>query len=789
MTDRSNAVTEEALPSEESLSFGEFRFDPLNASLYHDGDMVSLPPRSLGLLAQLLERPGTLVTREQLIEGVWNGAYVSDQSVSEAVQVLRHALGDDARHPIYIETVHRRGYRFIAPVTRQQGPAVGIVETPALSPAKSRFLPVAAVLVFVAVAAGVVGWAWLGRGPAPDVEDLLSDMGERVEKLERSVGLFLLDDLAAKRVFFDGFNLPGLISPDGRFIPHSSDNGELALLELATDTVHQVTHLNEQGFAGEPLGGAAISPDGERIAYLWLGPLQETLDLRIQNLDDTGEVIVYNPGETDEISGIGGWTPDGQHVLLDVSSMEGGASHRLVLYSVAEDTSRVVKVLRTRHSIQASISPDGRWIVYDPPRDESAGVRDINLLSLENGFEIPLLAALADDTLPVWTPDGRGIVFVSDRLGSYGHWGLELAGDPPAAAGPPVLLKQDSGIARPLGFAPDGAFFYGIVTGAANIYVVTRDPETGKLIGGPTLISETHSGGNLLPDWSPDGKRLAYVSVRDWVRQRGGAHYLALPSIRGGEVINIDAIQTDFSFFRHARWLPDGESLLIGGTHGDDPERSVYVYDLASRTATLVALGPVPRPKVTADGQELFFGGSVSIDSSEGNSARVEAVFRVNLETKARDVVYKLTPPMRQVGDGFAVSPNGRRLAVLQADRRSETAPRAEVRIVDVADGSSWQLWPLPEGMSILSAEWTPDSTELLLSVADAGSNFTHDWELWRAPLDGGDPEPLGLSMRGLRDMRVDPTGRFVAFTSGVITENGEIWMVENMLREMDESR
>ena len=787
MVDRINPVAEEAQQPEELLAFGDFRFERSSASLYRDGDMVSLPPRSLAVLAYLLEKPGTLVSREQLIDRVWDGAYVSDQSVSEAVQVLRRGLGDDARQPIYIETVHRRGYRFIAPVAGEQIDPGGIAAIPGLMSTRSRFLPVAAGLATLAVVAALLGWALLGGESDSGVEEQLSDTIERLEILERNVGLFTLEDLHARRIV-DGFRLAGRVSPDGKVIPQTR-GGELVLLEWATGETDQVTHLNDREDSGTALGGSAISPDGERIAYLWLGPQQATLDLRIENVDGTGEVRIYEPDAGEDIDGIGGWTPDGQHLLLDIVSLEGGAEHRLVLYSVFEGTTRVVKVLSTRHSLCASVSPDGRWVVFDPPRDESTGERDIHLLSLEDGSEIPLQATRADETLPAWTPDGRGIVYVSNRQGTYGHWGLELTGDPPVAAGPPDLLKQDSGIARPLGFAPDGAFFYLIVTGGADIYMIARDPETGMLVGEPILVSATHSGNNLLPDWSPDGTRMAYVSIRDWVRQSAGMHYLVLPILRGGEVIDVPEIRTTLPYFRRTRWFPDGQKLMVNGLMNEDDPGSVFMYELGGGETTQLVQGPAGRPDMPADGRELFF--LRTVEAEDPTADDVRGIVRIDLESPAdQEVVYRLPPFTEAMGDGFSVSPDGDRLAVLQGHETPDgSAFMNEVHIVDLADGVPWRLCVLPEGKRPQSVAWSPDGRELLISMTDIGQDYRHSYELWRAPLDGADPEPLGLSMQGLRDIRIDPTGRYVAFTSGVITENGEIWRVENMLREMEPSR
>src|SRR5215472_2145678 len=102
------------------ISFGPFAFDPQSGLLWRDGAEIALPPRVLGVLETLLERPGEVVTRQELLDRVWKDAFVTDTSLAEAVSVLRQALGDDPQSPTYIQTVHRRGYRFVAPLVSVQ---------------------------------------------------------------------------------------------------------------------------------------------------------------------------------------------------------------------------------------------------------------------------------------------------------------------------------------------------------------------------------------------------------------------------------------------------------------------------------------------------------------------------------------------------------------------------------------------------------------------------------------------------------------------------------------------
>ena len=105
------------------VRFDPFRFDLAEGSLWRDGAEVRLPPRSLVILQHLVERAGAIVSKQALIDAGWKDAHVGEASLTEAIGILRQALNDDPQQPRYIQTVHRRGYRFIAPIAVDPAPA------------------------------------------------------------------------------------------------------------------------------------------------------------------------------------------------------------------------------------------------------------------------------------------------------------------------------------------------------------------------------------------------------------------------------------------------------------------------------------------------------------------------------------------------------------------------------------------------------------------------------------------------------------------------------------------
>jgi len=106
----------------EVLSFGPFRCDPRNALMWRDEQTVSLPPKALEVLLYLLRHPGQLVNKEELLKTIWAETYVGDAVLKVAIGEIRKALADDPKKPQFVETVHRRGYRRLAPL-RAASPA------------------------------------------------------------------------------------------------------------------------------------------------------------------------------------------------------------------------------------------------------------------------------------------------------------------------------------------------------------------------------------------------------------------------------------------------------------------------------------------------------------------------------------------------------------------------------------------------------------------------------------------------------------------------------------------
>jgi DNA-binding winged helix-turn-helix (wHTH) protein/Flp pilus assembly protein TadD len=156
------------MPPSASYRFGPFTVDAGSYRLIRDGDAIPLSPKIIDLLLYLVARPSALVPKDELFAALWPDVAVTDNALTQAVSELRQALGDDPAKPTYIQTVARRGYRFIAPVETVAPAVPAPVSEPAPGADVSRRPPTIAVLDFSNVT-GDAEFAWLSSGIAETV--------------------------------------------------------------------------------------------------------------------------------------------------------------------------------------------------------------------------------------------------------------------------------------------------------------------------------------------------------------------------------------------------------------------------------------------------------------------------------------------------------------------------------------------------------------------------------------------------------------------------------------------
>ncbi|MEN8259068.1 MAG: hypothetical protein ABFS02_00520 [Pseudomonadota bacterium] len=559
-------------------------------------------------------------------------------------------------------------------------------------------------------------------------------------------------------------------SPDGRYLSFVDwTTGDLAIRDLETRQKRRLTNKGSWDESQAYAEHSTPSPDGKQVAYTWLNK-DLSHDLRVIGLDGSEPRVLYRNEEVSHMEPAG-WSPDGKRVLTLFSRTDN--TYQIVLVSVSDGSVRVLKTLDWRRPWKMSISPDGDYLVYDFPPKEDAPERDIVLLATDGSREIPLVDHPADDLFPVWTPDGKRIVFASDRTGSLSVWMIGVADGKPL--GPPELVKHDMGQrVVPMGFTRKGSYYYGLVGEMADIYMATLDLATGKLLAPPTQVTRRIEGSNTSPAWSPDGKHLAYFTYRALVPglDGSGTKILSIRSLETGEERKLSPDLHVSALL----WSPDGHSFLVAGS---DKEGRQGVYEIDAQTGdfTLIVESEsgesIVQPKLSPDAETLFY---VRRDPST-KSFRILAR---NLDTgQEKDLYGALTPS--SFFRYMALSPDGQQLAFVTTDFAAKSHI---LMVVPTGGGETREL--LREDFNYAAGlAWTPDGREIIFGTGGQATDLQElTVELWRISAQGGEPQALELAMDNLRHMRVHPDGKRIAFTAG--QRKFEVWVMENFLPELE---
>ena len=361
--------------------FGPYRYDRANQVLSRDGSDRALPPRALKALGCLLERAGEVVSKDTLVDEVWNGTAVTDASCSEVVWVLRQALEDDHNNPKYIQTLHGRGFRFIAPLF-EESPAPGREQHRNGLPTDGR-----------AQVDGARGESTLSSGIEPASAASLARWKRGIRWGIGTVGAITVGVLmwestrpgpptVTKFVIVPPLTAPLAdtnsidlaISPDGRRIVYVAKRGESTQLYVRRLDGLDATPLpGTEGAGGFPF----FSPDGRSVGFYAHGELK-TLSL------DGGSPITI----CDRVSAWmgGGWTPQNTIVFAAVRPDEEARS----LYRVSADGGEpeVLAVPATEKGEKQyscpKILPGGRAVLFDAGIGQF-GRRQIRALSLQTG--------------------------------------------------------------------------------------------------------------------------------------------------------------------------------------------------------------------------------------------------------------------------------------------------------------------------------------------------------------------------------------------------------------------
>ena len=516
------------------IRFSTFEVDLQTGELRKRGQRVKLQEQPFQMLAALLERPGEIITREELRSKLWPAdTFVDfDHSLNAAVKRLRDALGESAETPIFIETLARRGYRFIGHVELPAAP----LSTP--GPLQRLLSTRTAVLGGLTACALVLSFLYYShsrrsKAGQPVVTPVITNVGEK--------------------------HTPSL-SPDRQHLAFAWNGGagsHFSLYVKLVGTEESIRLTKQASIDFNPVW----SPDGRYIAFcrivkggtgIYVIPAMRGVERRIREThwqeDEFYQVFWY--------FGRLSWSPDGNLVAY---SDHTDSNELASIFLLSLDSSEVRRLTSPRGSVgdyNPAFSPDGRTLAFNRG---SQGVTSIYTVPVSGGKEQRLVSGVQFGWGLAWTPDGRDIVFAKASWLADAGWLWKI----PRRGGEPERLQFGQEAVEPS--IQGNRLAYAHPTANINIW---RRRLNSLASAGPSdrfIYSTRMESG---PQFSPDGSKIAFESTRS------GAYEIWMCQSDGAGVIQLTRFNSSTGT---PRWSPDGQQIAFDSRAPGNAE--IFVVD------------------------------------------------------------------------------------------------------------------------------------------------------------------------------------------------------------------
>jgi Tol biopolymer transport system component/DNA-binding winged helix-turn-helix (wHTH) protein len=719
-------MSREARPSYE---FGPFRLDLSEHMLLRDGRPVPLTPKIFDVLRVLVQNGGHLVEKESLLKEVWPDSIVEEGTLNRSVSVLRKALGESASGQKYIETVPKRGYRFVAPIIVEASPtalpSLSNASMPPVASARAGTSKRAAAIIAVALLA-LAALSYAVLGPSEP---------------ERTAPAATLAP-AHQQVTFTGKQGAPTISPDGERIAYVSDETpekKLMVQELAGGPPLAV-------FSAPEVGHLRWSPDGSELLVWARGSGNDGVYIMPQ-LGGTPRRVVGDRY-------IACWSPDGSTIA--VPSYLGG---KIGFLNKLGREQRTVLLQGVHWSIwDIDWSPANGLLTF--VSNDYQGRYTIWTIRPDGSDQKSVVAANTEISSARWAPQGDAIYYFRrlNQTVSLDKIPVQPGHENREAVATTLItgLETDGSFA----LSADGTrLVYARAPYYSNLWMLEASGdgknqriETKELTKGTSLIER--------PRVSPDGTSILFN-----IGHEGLANLYTMP-IGGGSPKQLTFLD---SFSLGGVWSADGKSIAFASTQGGKP-----------RVWTVQAGGGIPRPLSSSDLSDSFdlawSPGSQILYQQAGN----RDYYEIDPETRAERHLVRDS----SVGWIFSptYSPDGQKIAAFWNRPRKrgiwviDTRDRQETPVYMTSAASVRPVGWSADGSSIYAVEGKNAASRGL--TAPLGETVT-EAKIVIVPVNGGEVKTVAaLSFEEIGSVSMTPDGRRFVFT--VYSSRSDVWIVDN---------
>ncbi len=558
-------------------------------------------------------------------------------------------------------------------------------------------------------------------------------------------------------------------SSDGRWMAFTHwDSGDLAIRDMSTGQVKRLmaktgTWTDSNTFVETPV----LSPDLRQIVYTWeVGNKEDDHQLRVMLNEIGGKARVLLDNKENTWYTPTAWSPDGKSVVVIITKKD--KADQLARVTIADGSVRVLKSMEWRFTGGAwahpDYSPDGQYIVYsalavnpskNPPAETDPKDQHIYVTAADGSSETEIVKTAGINRNPIWTPDGKHILFTSDRLGRMDLWSVAVQNG--KAIGSPALVSSEIGNANPMRVHGDSYYYTHPSPGAEYVNIVDYAP-SGTTQG--RLARATESFVGIRPTWSPDGKSIAFKR-----HHPGGTNEydLVVHSLETGDerpyLTNLGTTGNGA-----ATWFHDGKSIMTGYRRADG-SGAFYRINLASGEFKELPTPAGPNA-LAADDRTLYL---ARRDPKDPNNIP-DRIIALDLGSGQEKPILVMPGPGAV---GLQITPDGRTLVIRWPDQKTKTVHFARVNVDGTGYREIFSIAQKDEGGPIAS---TKDGRWLLFE-----ESRDDKWRLMRLPIEGGKPEFTGLELE-TRNQNLDlsPDGSRITFSNSKGVE--EVWALDNVL-------